>query len=61
MCQLIRLLRCAGQSDEAQQYVLIAQKASSTSHTHAGLYYCKGLLARYLNNPHEAVQVSIYF
>ncbi|BBN03618.1 hypothetical protein MPTK1_2g24910 [Marchantia polymorpha subsp. ruderalis] len=57
LAQLIRLLRCAGQSDEAQQYVLIAQKASSTSHTHAGLYYCKGLLARYLNNPHEAVQM----
>ncbi|KAL3683406.1 hypothetical protein R1sor_001428 [Riccia sorocarpa] len=54
---LIRLLRCAGQIDEAQQYMQAAEKACPASLTHAGLYYCKGILSRYLNNPHEAVQM----
>ncbi|KAL2643441.1 hypothetical protein R1flu_011028 [Riccia fluitans] len=57
LAQLIRLLRYAGQIDEAQQYVHTAQKACPVSLTRAGLYYCKGLLSRYLNNPHEAVQM----
>ncbi|KAL3696933.1 hypothetical protein R1sor_011009 [Riccia sorocarpa] len=57
LAQLIRLLRCAGQIDEAQQYVQAAEKACPASLTRAGLYYCKGILSRYLNNPHEAVQM----
>lgn len=44
--------------DDAQHYVLKAEKACPKSHANAGLYFCKGLMAYYLNNHFEALQVS---
>ncbi|CAM6106511.1 unnamed protein product [Calypogeia fissa] len=57
IAQLIRLLHCAGQMDDAQHYVVKAEKASLTTYANAGLYFCKGLMAYFFNNHFEALQM----
>lgn len=55
--QLIQLLRRAARSEEVEPYIQRAEKGTPTASSHAGLNFCKGLLACYSNNPCEAHQV----
>ena len=57
--QLIRLFRRAGRIDEVGPYLSRAEKATPAAPFHAGLSFCKGLLARYCNKPHDAIMVCL--
>jgi len=55
LSQLIQLVRRAGNLEEAEKYLKMAEKASKKSND-AGLYYCKGLFHRYKGEPQLALQ-----
>ncbi|KAH8946902.1 hypothetical protein BDL97_11G011800 [Sphagnum fallax] len=55
--QLIQLLWRAARSEEVEPYIQRAEKGTPTASSHAGLNFCKGLLACYSNNPCEAHQM----
>ena len=57
--QLIRLFRRAGRIDEVGPYLSRAEKATPAAPFHAGLSFCKGLLARYCNKPYDAIMVCL--
>jgi hypothetical protein len=55
--QLIRLFRRTGKLEEINQYLSQAEKATSMAIFHAGLNFCKGLVALHSNKPYEAIMV----
>lgn len=57
--QLIRLFRRAGRIDEVGPYLSRAEKGTPAAPFHAGLSFCKGLLARYCNKSYDAIMVCL--
>jgi tetratricopeptide repeat protein 21B len=56
LSQLMHLLRRAGRLHEVPRYLRLAEKSDPRATHNPGLYFCKGLHARYSNNPHEALK-----
>jgi len=56
LAQLVHLMRRAGRLDEVPRYLRMAEKSSPRAGMAAGLWFCKGLHARYGSNPHEALK-----
>lgn len=55
--QLIRLFRRTGRLEEINQNLSNAEKATPAATFHAGLNFCKGLVAQHSNKPYEAIMV----
>ncbi|KAG0601340.1 hypothetical protein M758_11G102800 [Ceratodon purpureus] len=57
LSQLIRLFRRCGRLEEISQYLNQAEKATPMAIYHAGLNFCKGLVALHSNKPYEAIML----
>lgn len=55
LSRLIQLLRRAGKLSEVPKFLKMAESLSARAALEAGFHYCKGLYARYTNNPREAL------
>jgi tetratricopeptide repeat protein 21B len=53
--KMIILLRRSGQLDQAPAFIKSADATDSRTASHTGLHFCKGLYARYTNDPIKAV------
>jgi len=56
LSQLIGLLRRAGRLEDVPKYFTAAETSSAKSVMDPGYHYCKGLFARYSNDPREALK-----
>nr|PNR30269.1 hypothetical protein PHYPA_026585 [Physcomitrium patens] len=57
LSQLIRLFRRTGRLEEINQNLSNAEKATPAATFHAGLNFCKGLVALHSNKPYEAIML----
>jgi tetratricopeptide repeat protein 21B len=55
LSRLIHLLRRSGRLNEVPAFLSLAENLSKRSSMEPGLHYCKGLYARYTNNPRTAL------
>eukprot|EP01116_Phalansterium_solitarium_P004835 TRINITY_DN15_c3_g2_i2.p1 TRINITY_DN15_c3_g2~~TRINITY_DN15_c3_g2_i2.p1 ORF type:complete len:791 (+),score=378.52 TRINITY_DN15_c3_g2_i2:101-2473(+) len=55
LSRLIQLLRRAGKLSDVPKFLKLAESLSARAALDAGFHYCKGLYARYTNNPREAL------
>lgn len=60
LSQLVQLLRRAGRLDEAGRYLRSAETAGPRTAHEPGLNYCRGVYARLMNEPHEALRLLNY-
>jgi len=56
LSKLITLLRRAGKMEDAPRFLKLAERSSPRAQHEPGFRFCKGLLYRAQNNPHEAIR-----
>ncbi|KAJ3295051.1 Tetratricopeptide repeat protein 21B [Borealophlyctis nickersoniae] len=56
LMRVVEMTRRSGKLEEAKGFFEIVEKRDGKVHLHPGWHYCKGLYARYTNNPNEALK-----